>query len=770
MKKVFKISLIVVAILMLVFTTIAMIFITNIMKETNGVEFNKEKLITASKQLNIYGNDNNLINVAAFDGKNVVSIDDLSDDTINCFLSIEDKKFYEHNGLNYKRIVKAMLNNIKSRSFKEGASTISQQLIKNTHLTNEKTLKRKVKEMLLTKKLEKAFTKDEILETYLNVIYFGHNCYGIEEASKYYFNKSSTELNLEESALLAGIIKAPSYYSPINNYDNALKRRNLVLLEMMEDGNITDETYYNTMKKEINLDITQQSMPDTLYLKAVKNEAEKILNISAQQISLNGYKIYTYYDGKSQNALENGLNNESNYHKNQYGNTSDSLATVINNSTGGIEALYGKSKYDLTNLKRQPGSAIKPILVYAPALEKGEIHNCSQILDEKVDYDGYSPNNVGNVFHGYTSIRDCVADSLNIPAIKVMDYVGINNCKLFAQNAGIKFNEYDNGFAIALGGFNEGITLTDLTGSYTSFASNGNYIEPSFIRKITTSDDIVVYERNETKHQIMGEDTAYLMTDLLIDGVKKGTSKRLKDLKYDVAGKTGTVAVKNTNLNTDVYSIAYTTEHSIGVWLGNYSFDKEFNLEGSNNGGTYCTTIVKDILNNVYSDHSPSNFEMPDSVVELSIDEKNLQENHTIKLAGSDCPERYQIKEIFAKRYAPSEVSDLYTNFDIDFDVTLKNNVVTITLNALDYLIYDIYVDDELIESVQNKSGEISFDYAKLKSNTMYNFYIDARNNYSDTVIKSKEISIYTKNLYENLISNNELKQLSGDNLSWYFY
>lgn len=770
MKKVLKISLIITAILMLICTTIAIIFITNIMKETQSVEFNKNKLITVSKQLNIYDNVNNLISETAYNGQTIVSINDLSEDTINCFLSIEDKKFYEHQGLNYKRIAKAMINNLKSRSFKEGASTISQQLIKNTHLTNEKTIKRKVKEMILTKKLEKAFTKNEILETYLNVIYFGHNCYGIEEASKYYFNKSASELNLEESALLAGMIKAPSHYSPINNPETALKRRNLVLMEMMEDGNISDEEYYNAKQKDIVLNVTQQSMPDMLYLKAVKNEAETLLNIPAQQIALRDYKIYTYYDETSQKALENSLDNENYYHINQYGNIADSLATVINNSTGGIEALYGKSKYDLSNVKRQPGSAIKPILVYAPALDKGEIHNCSQILDEKVDYSGYSPNNVGNIFHGYTSVRDCVADSLNIPAIKVMDYVGINNCKQFAQKAGIEFNEYDNGFAIALGGFNEGILLTDLTASYIPFACNGNYIKSGFIRKITTSDDIVIYERDESKHQIMGDDTAYLMTDLLINGVKNGTSKRLKDLPYEVAGKTGTVAVKNTNLNTDVYSIAYTTEHSIGVWLGNYSFDKEHNLEGCNNGGTYCTSMVKDILNTIYSDHSPNNFEMPDSVIELSIDEKNLLENHTIKLAGDNCPERYQIKEIFAKRFVPSEVSDLYTNFDIDFNVSLVNNVAQITLNALDYLIYDIYVDDELIESIQNKSGEISFDYNKLKSNTMYNFYVDVRNNYSDTVIKSKTISIYTKNLYDNLILDNEVKQLSGDNLNWYFY
>jgi len=539
----------------------------------------------------------------------------------------------------------------------------------------------------------------------------------------------------------------------------------------MEDGHITDEEYYNASQKPIELNINNEDLvPDTIYIKAVKQEAEEILNFSAQQISLKGYKIYTYYDHDTQKSLETSLNNKENYHQNSYGNVADSLGAVINNLNGGIEAFYGKSDYNLTNLKRQPGSAIKPILVYAPALEKGEIYNCSQILDEEIDYGGYSPNNVGNVFHGYTSIRDCVADSLNIPAVKVMDYVGIEKCKDFARTAGIEFNKYDNGYALALGGFNEGITLTDLMGSYIPFSSEGQYIAPKFIRKITTADGTMVYSRDESKHNIMGDDTAYLMNDLLIEGVKSGTSKRLKDLPYDVAGKTGTVAVKGTNLNTDVYSIAYTTEHTVGVWLGNYSHDIEHNLEGSNNGGTYCTNMVKEILNGLYLTHSPSSFVKPDNIIELEIDEKNLIENHTVKLASKECPERYRIKEIFSARHQPKETSNIFTDFEVDFEVMLKDNIAEIKLNTLDYLIYDIYVDNKLIKTIDNKSGEIVFNYDELEPNKMYTFYVDVRNDYSDTVQKSKEVSVYTKNLYEKLIDDNPIVKTNDNNLSWYFY
>ena len=772
MKKFFKISLIILGILMVLVSFIVTIFISSIMRETKNVKFDKDLLISASKQVNIYDKDDKLINEESFDGKNIVKINELSEDTINCFLSIEDKKFYEHNGLNYKRIAKAMLNNLKSRSFKEGASTISQQLIKNTHLSNEKTIKRKIKEMILTKKLEKSFTKDEILEAYLNVIYFGNGCFGIEEASRFYFDKGAKDLTVCESAVLAGLIKAPATYCPINNYDKSLERRNLVLKEMFEDNNISDEDLYHYLSLPIEIKSSSyKGQVDSLYVSAVKQEAEEILNMSSQQMTLRGYKIYTYLDKESQLNLEASLSNEENYHKNTYGNVADGLGVIIDNNTGGIISFYGNSKYNLLNLKRQPGSAIKPIFVYAPALESGQIYNCSHILDEKIDYNGYSPNNVGNTFHGYVSVRESVADSLNIPAVKIVEYVGIENCKNFARNCGISFNKYDNGYALALGGFNEGVDLIDLTGSYIPFSNNGNYIEPKFIRRIESSDGIVIYERNDFKTKVMGDDTAYLVNDLLIEGVKTGTSKRLKDLDYQVAGKTGTVAIKNTNLNSDTYSIAYTSEHTVGVWLGNYSFDPEYNLEGSNNGGTYCTGIVKETLNGLYSTHKPKDFEKPDSIVSLSIDEKNLNENHTVKLAGEFCPERCQITEIFSNRYKPTEYSDIYSNFDIDFNVEINDNIPTISFNALDYLIYDIYLDDELIKTIDNKSGIYSFEIDRLEANQSYNFQITARCNYSDKLSKSEEKTVYTKNLYEELIDDNPIiPQNNEEQLSWYFY
>ena len=768
MKKALKISLIVIASLIIIVAIASTFFIISIMNETKNVEFDKNKIISATKQINVYDSSGNLIESASFNGRKIAPLSDLSADTISCFLSIEDKKFYSHNGLNYKRIGKAILNNIKSRSFKEGASTISQQLIKNTHLSNEKTIKRKIKEVILTKKLEKTFTKDEILETYLNVIYYGDSCYGIEEASNHYFNKSAKDLNLVESATLAGLIKAPSLYSPTSNYDNSLKRRNLVLKSLYDDEYISDEEYLKLKEQPIELSLHSENSENGIYLENVRSEAEKILNMSVQQITLNNYKIYTYFDANKQEDLKNALNNEAYYHKNSYGNIADSLGIILDNSTAGVSAMYGKSKYCLSDFNRQPGSAIKPILVYAPALDGGEISNCSQILDEKIDYNGYRPNNVGGKFYGYVSVRDAVAKSLNVPAVKVMDYVGIEKCKAFAKKAGITFNEYDNGYAIALGGFNEGITLKSLVNSYIPFSNAGEYSEARFIKKITTEYGKTLYENVSTKTRVMGDDTAYLMTDLLRDGVKYGTSSRLNKLPFDVAGKTGTVAVKGTNLNTDVYSVAYTSSDTVGVWLGNYTLDEQYNLEGSNNGGTYCTSMVKDVMQSMYATTPPADFARPQSVVTLKIDEKNLDENHTIKLADENCPERYSLDEIFAERFKPSETSTMYTDLSCEFDVIYdeRENKAIVTFTPKDYLSYCVLCNNKIIAEIGNNSDVKTIEYAELSPNTMYTFEIEVKNDFNDVLFKTKGKSIYTKNSYDSLIKD---EIITDEKLSWYF-
>lgn len=769
MKKAVKIGIIITLILFILGSLFFIIFINDIMG-ISSVKFDKEKLIAVNQEIVVY-NDDNVELKNTISNKSIVKIGDVPNHVVNAFISIEDKDFFKHNGLNYKRIAKAMFNNLKSFSFKEGASTISQQLIKNTHLTNEKTIKRKVKEMLLTKKLEKEFSKKDILETYLNVIYFGENSYGIERAALTYFGKETKDLTLWEGATLAGIIKSPYTYSPVYNPENCLKRRNLVLSEMLRDKKISQAQYDEAVNMPLEIvDRKQEQGVNNLYVKACINEAEQILNLSEKDIMLSGIKIYSYLDDEVQKQLYDIANNENNYHTNSYGNTNDSLLIMIDNETYAVLGYAGKSDYDLTNFVRQPGSTIKPILVYAPALEKGLVSPDTLILDEEINYGGYSPKNVGGKYYGYVSVEESICDSLNVPAVKTLDYVGIENAKQFAKKAGIKFDENDNGLALALGGFTNGVTLKELTNSFLPFVNDGNFSKANFVRKIVDINGKTLYEHKPKEEKIMGEDTAYLMTNMLKEACKTGTSMKLKNLDFDVAGKTGTVAITGTNNNTDAYSVAYTTKHTMGVWIGNYSNATKYVLEGKNNGGTYATNMIKMCFEELYANNKPENFKQPNSVKEVEIDLKEYENNHVIKLASSNCPDRYKIKTLVSKRFEPKETSELFENLSVEnFDVKIENGKVLICFDAEDYLKYEIMrVENGKTKSLKkysNKKGKIEYYDFNIKENSTYNYYIKISTINESASSVSETLTIITDKNEQNFD-----KFLNyNDNVSWLF-
>ena len=769
MRKFLKILLFIGLLLFVALSTFSFFYINSIVKEVKDVPFDKDKLLASTSPMLVYDSGDNLLTSSNAIGHNMIKIDDLNDHTIAAFVSIEDKDFYRHKGLNYKRIAKAMLNNIKSMSFKEGASTISQQLIKNTHLSSDKTIRRKIKEMILTKKLEKTFDKDEIMEMYLNVIYFGDRCYGIEEASLHYFGKNAKDLTVDESAVLAGIIKSPYTYSPVHNYDKCIERRNLVLRQMEADGYIDNYDYMKELPIPLNISEKESTSYD-IYTQSAINEACKILQISEREFGLNGYKIYTYQKEDVQNNLVKTFD-ENEIPLNDNGNACERLAIVINNDTGGIEGFYSDSKYSLIDIKRQPGSAIKPIMVYSPALDEGMIYNCSVILDEKIDIDGYSPNNVGNKFYGYVSIKDCVAKSLNVPAVKLMNCLGVKNCKEYAERFGIEFSEKDTGLSLALGGFTDGITLQTLTNAFVPYSNNGQMIKSGFVREIRTRDDIVVYRKNENKKQIMDEDIAYLTHDLLKYGVKNGTSGRLKNLDFEIGGKTGTVAVKGTNQNTDALSIAYTSAHTMGVWYGNYTYNTEDNLEGSNNGGTYATSIIRDTFKKLYDNNKPNDIEKPNSIVEKSIDIKAIEEENVVKLADNNTPLRYVSREIFSVNHVPNETSTTFSDIGlIDFDIVNSDSYCTISFEAKDYVLYDIMCNGRLICTIENKNGHVEYKHENLLPNTMYSYCIDSYTLINGVEKSSPTKSIITKNVYEKLLDDLDNDDKYNETLSWYFY
>ena len=733
MKKLLKWSFIIVFLLSALALSVLGIYVASIYIDAQSLALDEEALSSPSLSIQIYDDQNKPIKEDNEISNAYAEIETLNDYTKNAFISIEDKTFYSHSGVNYKRIAKATLNNLKSRSFKEGASTITQQLVKNTQLSSEKTLTRKIKEVALAKKIENKYDKDEILELYLNVIYFGNNCYGIESASNYYFSKEAKNLTLEESALLAGMIKSPAKYSPIKNKDNALTRRNLVLSEMEKDQVISSSEYQLAQSKPLELTLNKEKTNKlNSYSQASLDEAEEILGIPARQIAINGYKIYTYQNEEKQLALENAFNGQS--------IDSDYAGIVIDNSEGKVTAYIGESNFKVLEAKRQPGSCIKPILVYGPALNEDLIYPCSQILDEKVTVGDYTPKNVGNVYRGYVSARESLSKSINIPSIKVLSYVGIDKAKAYAESMGIEFDSQDDSYTLALGGMTYGSNILSLAGAYSTFANDGNYTKPSFVSYITDKNNKIVYVNKLSQVKVYREDSAYLLTDMLKTCAQSGTARKLVDLPIEIASKTGTVGKSGSKENLDAWNISYTKEQTCGVWLGNLD-----NTPISYAGGNQPTVLVHDYFSQI---KDSSHFARPSTIVEKSIDSTELNENHRVMLSSIYMPERYTQSEIFSVFNLPSDVSSKFTQIEspsINSYVT-ENNAV-LEFDAKDYISYRIRNGNKTLKEINGTSGKQKITVPL--SSSQDTLTIDSFYTLSPDIITSKDIKFVKKPVRE---------------------
>lgn len=675
--------------------------------------------------------EDNAFNVSTID------IELLPEHTKQAFISIEDKNFYKHKGINLTRIAKAFWDNLISFNIKEGASTITQQLIKNTHLSSERTISRKLNEIKLALELEKKLSKNDILENYLNIIYFGNNCYGIENASQYYFTKSASQLNVNESAILAGLIKSPNYYSPLKQPERCIKRRNLVLKEMENDKIITKPTYFNEISKPLNLNINNnQKNKLNSYSQCVIDEAVSVLKMPERQIAIGEFKIYSYQDLDKQLKLQQSIKSSE--------IDCDYSVIDINSKNGGIEAYLGKSDYKILENKRQIGSIIKPILVYAPAFDENILTPASLILDEPITIQNYSPKNVTGTYAGYVDTRTAISKSLNIPAVKTASYVGLNKINKYANKLNLKLDELDQSYAMALGGLTYGYNLKDITASYSVFANNGIFNQPKFINYITTKNDKIIYKNPEIQSQIFREDTAYLMTDILKTCAKSGTAKKLSDLNIPVGSKTGTVGTKSGN--TDAYNISFTTEDIIGVWFGNMN-----NNYITTAGGNQPTALAKKYLSRLYENHKPENFRKPSSIEELQIDLSELENNHNLIKANSFTPERYKKTEIFSRFNLPKDNDNFNLTSPILYGY-VENNHSYLTFNALNYLKYELYKEANgkktLLKEIASENGKIDFIDIIL-SKQKVNYYILTSPNTkinNDEKIKSNILTLFNNN------------------------
>lgn len=595
----------------------------------------------------------------------------------DAFVAVEDCRFYEHDGLDLTGLLRAIyFTLIKHQT--QGGSTITQQLAKNVYLSMEQTVWRKVSEAIIANEIETRYTKHQILEFYVNNINYGNGCYSIESAAKYYFSKNTTELSIAEIALLVGIPNNPTVYNPIKNFDNALKRKDKILKSMKNNNMLTEEEYNEEIMREIKLTVSEKDIDnlvsDYAQSYAVSKTVESLMKYNGFQFKYDfnseeerktyfksynsayqeyysevisgGYDIYTSIDTEIQNKLQDVVNSQMSKYPEKNSETGiykkQSAATIIDNKTGLVVGIVGgRTQEDVNNSynraylsARQPGSSIKPLIVYTPAMELG--YNANSILVDSAIENG--PKNAYSGYKGNVSLRYAVANSINTTAYKLTQEIGIKKALSYLSNMNFKYlSSLDKESAtIGLGGFTYGTTTVEMASAYSTLARNGQYIAATNLIKVyDRTSKTVIYENLYETKKIYDDGAAYLMTDVLRTVMTEGTGKAYKLNASEQAGKTGT-----TNNSRDLWFCGYTPAYSMAVWVGD-------DTPAAQHGITAHGSIWKTMMNNLNHEGS---FVQPDNV---------FIENNTLK---------------YSKK-SSSSITKINENEESERKITEKNNV-----------------------------------------------------------------------------------------------
>ena len=649
-------------ILLLAVTAAAVLFLLCGAVKTLGmdrwVDFDVYRITGCDRTSIIYDGQSDVVTrLHGVQDRTWVSISELQPSTVYAFISAEDARFFEHEGVDVIRIAGAIVADIKAGSYVQGASTISQQLIKLSHLTSEKTISRKAEEAALAYEMERQYSKEDILEMYLNYVYFGGGYYGIEAAAEGYFGVHASDLTLDQSAMLAGILKSPSGYAPHINYAASINRRNNILRLMRDYGYITDDEKKQASVRRPTILHDKNEEYSGYYTDAVTKSAAALMGITVDELIRGGYSIYSAMDGDIQHYCEEMFKNGELFPAED----SEAAIVVLDPSTGMVVAMVGGRSYTggisfnrATDIRRQPGSVIKPVIAYAPAFEYLNYTAADMILDEETTFSDYTPSNYGNKYYGWVTVREAVTKSLNVPAVKTLSEVGVERAKDFAKRCGIEFDDKDDSLTLALGGFTYGVSPLQIAGAYSCFASGGIYNTPTLIKKITDRNGLTVYEYRQDSRRVMSEANAYILTSMLKSVVTEGTGHRLNTLDIPIAGKTGTVGLANGN--RDAWMAGYTPEYTAVVWQG-YDSDRLGLLPSSATGGTYPALMLYELFNHIYPDGRSGDFEKPESVKQYSIDAKTLKKQHKAVLANAMTPQSSRVTEYFTEETAPEDVS-----------------------------------------------------------------------------------------------------------------
>lgn len=561
-----------------------------------GVFVVDQDKLTLDATTTIVTEDGDVVGKLYQENRVLVGIEDIPEHVLDAYIAIEDRRFYDHQGIDYKSIFRAVYRDIIARSKVEGGSTITQQLAKNLFFTHDKTWLRKTKEIMAAIYLERHYSKNEIFEMYLNTIYFGSGVYGIETASEKFFSKSVMDLTLEEGALLAGLAKGPNGYSPVNYPEKALERRNTVLSAMEKEAVIAMSEYRLAKEEPLQLDIKEPELRPWVdsYLDMVMKEAADKYNLSVDDLRRGGYEVVVNMNEQAQKAVYERFLDDKYFP----GNTDDVEGAFIMKeaATGDIKAVMGGRDFELgelnrVNVNRQPGSTFKPIAVYGPALMKGDYTPFSILPDREVDSDIYQVENVDHQYDNLVSLYTALVESKNTSPTWLLDQMGIDYAKGYLEKMGMTIP--DDGLAIALGGLKDGVTPLNMVDAYSALPNHGDLVESATIREIYDRDGDLMFQSEPEVTDVFSDVVAWDMTEMLSYTVQQG-SANTGEYAHALAGKTGTTQHPLVEgENKDAWFVGYTPNLVTALWMGNDISDKDHYLTG---GSEYPTRLTKDIL------------------------------------------------------------------------------------------------------------------------------------------------------------------------------
>lgn len=721
-------------------------------------KFNPDQLYHKESSI-LYMKNGDVFAKIGSEKREIITYDQMSENLVNAIVATEDARFFKHNGFDLPRFVVASVKQLLGKSDAGGASTLTMQVVKN-HFTSTvdtgiKGIIRKFTDIYMSIfQVEKKYSKEEIMEFYANSNYLGGGAYGVEQASLTYFGKHASELNVAESALIAGLFNAPVALDPYNHPDAAEKRRKTVLYLMERHGYINEKEKKEAEKLTVDkLLVEKQSTDDTKYQGFINTVAEEVKDLTGQDIYSVPMEVYTTMDKAKQDAINDIMNGVTYTWENEDVTAGISVMDV---KTGEIVAVgtgrkTGAKTMNLATMdgmqKRQIGSTAKPLYDYGPGMEYNNWSTYQPFVDEPYQYsDGTPIKNYDSQYKGFMSSRHAIMDSRNIPALKAFQQVKNSNIKKFVTSLGLSPEISSNGIiheAHAIGGYN-GESPVTMAGAYAAFANGGYYIKPHVVKKIKYRDSDKVVENSQAKKKVMSDSTAYMMTDILIDTSKAalGRYSDVNGLTY--AAKTGTSNFSSetkqanglsSDAINDLWCVGYNPSYSIAVW---YGYDKIYKNHYTHYGDRNHVKLFQLVAKSVFSS-SDGSFKMPDSVSEVTIE----YGTNPAKLPSDGTPDSERTVELFKKGTEPTEVSTTYLKLQnvTGLTGTLKDGKLNLSWNKA----------SGLTSTNTSNYGELGYDIYKKENGALTLVKFTTGTTYSTTLDpNTKSVTYVVKTTYSN--------------------